>query len=666
MELRRDFYVGTVEDNKDPNRKGRIKVRVQTLYHNIAIEDMPYAYPFAGLAGKEFQVPAIGKLVNILFLSDDLYSPYYIYSENYNTNLQSKLKDLSEEEYVNFVALLFDERTNIFADSGELTIDHLYNKITINNTSINHELKDNNQMLNLGSKDSEQEAVLGTRFFDWMDRFVKELLNPFSLVGNMGAPVLKPKLQALCQEYQATQAKKKNFLSDNVRIVDNGSVKKLERTPSTVFRKDDVDLILSMLDEKDQCQDYKEQESKEKEILQKAVKAQNKKACKQGKSAKPTDYVNPGSDMSLPLVGNRISSRFGLRQNPTDPSKPQGHSGTDIAAPIGTPVYSPEDGKVISAGWDDAYGGGNVIRIKHINDFTTGYAHLSKILVEKRQNVKKGDIIGLVGNTGGHTTGSHLHFTVTTPESVRVDPELYFKWPDSNTQLAENKEYKGQEYKENSNDCSSSGDAIAPESQQDPDIESSPLATEFSDESFSKVTEKVINKLEGGYYHPDMMEDGRLKKDKRYKTSGETMFGIDRKNFAKKSSPAFKEFWKIIDDANARENWKWNYRGGKDEARLTQLAAEMIKPLYDDYTNKYLSDQALEIVNGDEKLMFNFTYATWNGEGWFQRFAQKINDAVNQGITDVKTLRKIALDARKNSGNSLIAQSGNAIENFIT
>ena len=72
MELQKDFYVGVVEDNIDPKRKGRIKIRVQTLYHNIPLADIPYAYPFAGLAGKEFQVPAIGKLVNVLYFSDDL------------------------------------------------------------------------------------------------------------------------------------------------------------------------------------------------------------------------------------------------------------------------------------------------------------------------------------------------------------------------------------------------------------------------------------------------------------------------------------------------------------------------------------------------------------------------------------------------------------------
>lgn len=674
MELQRDFYVGTVEDNKDPNRKGRIKVRIQTLYHNIPIEDIPYAYPFAGLAGKEFQVPAIGKLVNVLFLSDDLYSPYYIYSENYNTNLQNKLRDLSDEEYVNFVALLFDERTNIFADSEELTIDHRYNKITINNTSINHELKDNNQKINLGSKNSEQEAVLGTRFFEWMDKFIAELLKPHSLVDSAMAPISKPKLQMLCKEYQSIRKQKKSFTSDNVRIVDNGSVKKLERIPSTITDKHDIDLILAMLDEKDQCQDYREGENKEKEILDKAIKKQNKKACKQAKVSKPSVYVEPNTqsgDMIPPLTG-RVTSKFGLRRDPTNKRKMQGHSGTDIAAPTGTPIYSPADGKVKYCGFDSKYGGGNSIRIKHTNDFTTGYAHLSSFAVLKGDKVKKGDIIGYVGNTGGHTTGPHLHFTLTTPDNVKVDPELYFDFSNgqSISQNDNNLKYQGQNYKQENAGCEEENNE---NSENDPDVESSPLSTEFSNDKFIEVTKKVIDNLEGGYWHPNMFLDGRLKKDSAtmalYKTSTETMFGIDRQNSGSISqSPAGKEFWSIIDNANAADDWEWNYMGGEYRERLTTLAAEMMKPRYDTFADRYLSDAAEEIVNSDDKLLFNFSYATWNGPVYFQKYANEINDAVRRGETDVTVLRQLMLNSRLNSPEKLIANSAIKIRdrNLIT
>jgi predicted chitinase len=232
------MFVGVVEDNKDPNRKGRIKVRVQTLYHEFSLEDIPYASPFGSLAGKSFEVPAIGKLVNIIFLTDDLYDPYYVWSENYNVNLQNKLKDLSEDEYRRFVALLFDDRTQIFADSNELTLDHYFNKLTITKSSINLELKDKSQILNLGSRGCEQDAVLGTRFFEWMDKFIIELSNPASLLDSNGAAILKPKLKKLCDEYNTLRP---DFVSKYVKVVDNNKIENLERDAAP--NQEDVGLI---------------------------------------------------------------------------------------------------------------------------------------------------------------------------------------------------------------------------------------------------------------------------------------------------------------------------------------------------------------------------------------------------------------------------------------
>lgn len=185
---------------------------------------------------------------------------------------------------------------------------------------------------------------------------------------------------------------------------------------------------------------------------------------------------------------------------------------------------------------------------------------------------------------------------------------------------------------------------------------------ELDVKDFDNIAAKVIDKLEGGYYHPDMLKDGRLN-DPRYSGSGETMMGIDRKNGGDiNETPEGVEFWNIIDAAGARTNWEWNYRGGDLEERLRGLATKMIKNNYDEFAQRYLSDKALDIVNDDPKLLFNFVYAVWNGPGWFQRFAEVINTAVANGETDPEELFKTALYARLNNGNSLIAQTGRKID----
>ena len=223
-ELNRRLFMGLVESVKDPNRKGRIKVRVQGLYDEIPLEDIPYAYPYGSINGRGFCLPDVGKIVNIFYPNCDLYEPYYIFAEEMNINLQEKLKEYSDEDYANFVALTFDNITQIYYDVNNLTLDYKFNKMTIDNDSINHELKDNSQIMNIGSKGADQPALMTIHFFDWMDRFMKKLLEPNSMTGNLGAPVVKPELDALITEYNAIR---KTFLSDNIFIVDNNKIRKL-------------------------------------------------------------------------------------------------------------------------------------------------------------------------------------------------------------------------------------------------------------------------------------------------------------------------------------------------------------------------------------------------------------------------------------------------------
>ena len=98
------------------------------------------------------------------------------------------------------------------------------------------------------------------------------------------------------------------------------------------------------------------------------------------------------------------------------------HNGLDIGAPLGTPVYAADDGIVETADNNDInyyrkYQYGKYILIKHENNLTTLYAHLSRYVVNKSAQVKRGDLIGYSGSTG-YSTGPHLHFGVYWAPSV--------------------------------------------------------------------------------------------------------------------------------------------------------------------------------------------------------------------------------------------------------
>ena len=105
----------------------------------------------------------------------------------------------------------------------------------------------------------------------------------------------------------------------------------------------------------------------------------------------------------------RMASGFGLRVDPFTKARKM-HNGMDFSAQTGTPVYATGDGKVIRAD-NRASGFGNHIRIDHGYGYTTVYAHLNDYNVRKGQKVKRGEIIGFVGNTG-RSRGPHLHYEV--------------------------------------------------------------------------------------------------------------------------------------------------------------------------------------------------------------------------------------------------------------
>ncbi len=128
---------------------------------------------------------------------------------------------------------------------------------------------------------------------------------------------------------------------------------------------------------------------------------------------------------STPLgwpVKTRISSPFGKRSDPLNTQRAF-HSGIDFKGNTGDKIRSTGDGVVTKASYDKGYGY-NIV-LSHGKEYSTMYAHLSKRLVKKGDRVKRGQVIGLVGNSG-RSTGSHLHYEVRRYGKA-VNPKKYMQ-----------------------------------------------------------------------------------------------------------------------------------------------------------------------------------------------------------------------------------------------
>ena len=128
----------------------------------------------------------------------------------------------------------------------------------------------------------------------------------------------------------------------------------------------------------------------------------------------PSLVPNPG----------HITSLFGWRRSPFGHGR-DFHSGIDIAAAPGTEIRATAPGTVITAGWSGGYGW--MIRIQHKYGYETLYGHCSSIVVSTGQNVKKGEVIGYVGQTG-NATGNHCHYEIRLGIPINPYPYMSRIW----------------------------------------------------------------------------------------------------------------------------------------------------------------------------------------------------------------------------------------------
>ncbi|MFL9458207.1 M23 family metallopeptidase [Tolypothrix bouteillei VB521301_2] len=123
------------------------------------------------------------------------------------------------------------------------------------------------------------------------------------------------------------------------------------------------------------------------------------------------------------VAGSPVTSEFGWRSHPIT-GRRSFHEGIDFGAPMGTPIYAADSGRVVRVG-DRGEGYGNAVVIQHQGNISTLYGHASKLYVVEGQQVVRGQAIAAVGSTG-FSTGPHLHFEVRV-NGVERNPRPYLQ-----------------------------------------------------------------------------------------------------------------------------------------------------------------------------------------------------------------------------------------------
>ena len=161
------------------------------------------------------------------------------------------------------------------------------------------------------------------------------------------------------------------------------------------------------------------------DVIQKQMVIQSKSLDEIAKLAEEKEKLLAAIPAIQPVRNEdltRMASGFGWRTDPFTKARKM-HKGMDFTAPRGTPIYASGDGKVVRAD-NRSSGYGKHIRIDHGYGYLSLYAHLSKYNVSKGQKVKRGDLIGFVGNTG-RSEAPHLHYEVWK-DKEKINPINFY------------------------------------------------------------------------------------------------------------------------------------------------------------------------------------------------------------------------------------------------
>ena len=155
-------------------------------------------------------------------------------------------------------------------------------------------------------------------------------------------------------------------------------------------------------------------------VLAKRLERETKPALE--KTLEKEAIISQATPTGNPVKGAfEVSSDFGIRPNPFGGGGHEGHDGIDILGDEGTPIYATASGKVEQAQFGSGYG--YHVVLKNAQGYETLYAHLSKLAVKPQAEVKQGQLVGYMGNTG-RSTGTHLHYAVYLNGKV-LDPKPF-------------------------------------------------------------------------------------------------------------------------------------------------------------------------------------------------------------------------------------------------
>ena len=230
-------------------------------------------------------------------------------------------------------------------------------------------------------------------------------------------------LIATRRELERLQAELESARSEEQAAKEQQEAKKAEQQAKVAEAQQLLDQINANLDEVNRQLDAEDAAAAD-------IQAQIAKKQKQLEEERKQQNITlppTGSGYQWPLpAGNlKLTSAFGYRMHPID-LVPHSHTGIDVAAAGGTPIYAAKGGQVIMSVYGSGvnWSYGNFVVIDHGDGTTTLYAHMSRRAVSEGQLVSQGQTIGYVGNTG-NSKGNHLHFEVRV-NGQRVDPEGCF------------------------------------------------------------------------------------------------------------------------------------------------------------------------------------------------------------------------------------------------